>query len=333
MEQHAAYVRTGHHSATSGEWRDADGLVGRRVPAAHEPGRRAEPSRSPGDPEPRPASGRSGREVAGARRAPAMGRAALPRRHRHADPGPKLAALGLVLVKQEDGNGFDIGGIEQADDGRLLQAERRRGRQEARADRRVRARPRRPRAGPGRAVQAAQESHRRDPRSEGAPAEADRRAGSRSRPALARRVDAHRGERERPAPGDAAGGGSPLRRRAGAEQDAERSGASPGHPDRRCRGAAPELHVDARETDLGTAPGARRRCRRMSTPSRTSRRWRTTPSAARPSRGRRRCRSPAAPRGADCGHGDHPDSAGAGRGRRCPARPAQGRHQHLPAAR
>ena len=29
-----------------------------------------------------------------------------------------------MLVKQEDGNGFDIGGIEQAHDGRLLQAER-----------------------------------------------------------------------------------------------------------------------------------------------------------------------------------------------------------------
>ena len=44
-------------------------------------------------------------------------------------------------------------------------------------------------------------------------------------------------------------------------------------------------------------------------------------------------RSPQDPAATDCGHGDHPDSAGAGRGRRRPARPAQGRHQHLPAAR
>ena len=60
IEQHLAYVRTGHHSATSGEWRDADGLVVGAFLAAHQPGRRAEPSRSPGDPQPRAARGRSG---------------------------------------------------------------------------------------------------------------------------------------------------------------------------------------------------------------------------------------------------------------------------------
>ena len=82
-----AYVRTGHHSATSGEWRDADGLAVGGVPAAHQPGRRAEPSHPPGDPQPGAARGRSRRQVAGASRQADMGRAAVPRRARHADPG------------------------------------------------------------------------------------------------------------------------------------------------------------------------------------------------------------------------------------------------------
>ena len=38
-EQRGAIVRTGHHSASSGEFRDAEGLRGGEVPAAHQPGR------------------------------------------------------------------------------------------------------------------------------------------------------------------------------------------------------------------------------------------------------------------------------------------------------
>ena len=38
-EQRGAIVRTGHHSSSSGEFRDAEGLRGGQVPAAHQPGR------------------------------------------------------------------------------------------------------------------------------------------------------------------------------------------------------------------------------------------------------------------------------------------------------
>ena len=117
----------------------------------------------------------------------------------------KLAALGLVLVKQEDGNGFDIGGIERETMAAYSKRSADVDAKKRELIAQVRAGSRRPRTGPGRAVQAAQESDRRDARSEGAPAGADGRAGSRGRSAGARRVDAHGRERERPAPGDAPG--------------------------------------------------------------------------------------------------------------------------------
>ena len=262
IEQHLAYVRTGHHSATSGEWRDAAGLVvGAFVQHTNRDG---EPNlhihleilnraqRADG------ADGKwralHGRPVWAER----LYLGALTTRILAA----KLAALGVPLVKQEDGNGFDVGGIERdtmaAYSKRSADVDARKRELIAQYEREHDG----PRAGPRHALQAAQESDRRDARSQGAPAGAHGRAGSGGRRAGARRVDAHGRERERPAPGIAAGDGSPLRGRAGPEQDAERSGASPGHPRGRGRGAAPEQHVDARETDLGDAPGARPAARR-----------------------------------------------------------------------
>ena len=114
IEQHAAYVRTGHHSATSGEWRDADGLaVGAFTQHTNRDG---EPNlhvhleilnraqRADGaDDKWRALDGRpfwAERLYIGAVTTRILAQ--------------KLTALGLVMVKQEDGNGFDIGGIEQA---------------------------------------------------------------------------------------------------------------------------------------------------------------------------------------------------------------------------
>ena len=113
LEQHAAYVRTGHHSATSGEWRDADGLAAGAFP--QHTNRDGEPNlhvhleilnraqRADGaDDKWRALDGRpfwADRLYVGAVATRILAQ--------------KLAALGLVLVKQEDGNGFDIGGIEQ----------------------------------------------------------------------------------------------------------------------------------------------------------------------------------------------------------------------------
>ena len=113
LERHAAYVRTGHHSATSGEWRDADGLAAGAFP--QHTNRDGEPNlhvhleilnraqRADGaDDKWRALDGRpfwADRLYVGAVATRILAQ--------------KLAALGLVLVKQEDGNGFDIGGIEQ----------------------------------------------------------------------------------------------------------------------------------------------------------------------------------------------------------------------------
>ena len=113
IEQHEAYVRTGHHSATSGEWRDADGLVvGTFVQHTNRDG---EPNLH--------AHLEILNRAQRADRADGKWRA-LDGTPLFADRlylgaiatrilAQKMAALGLVVVKQEDGNGFDIGGIER----------------------------------------------------------------------------------------------------------------------------------------------------------------------------------------------------------------------------
>ncbi len=117
IEQNLGYVRTGHHSATSGEWRDADGLAVVGFP---------QHTNRDGEPnlhvhlEILNRAQRADKAVSGDEKWRALhGRpvwaerlylGALATRILAA----RLAALGVPLVKQEDGNGFDVGGIEQA---------------------------------------------------------------------------------------------------------------------------------------------------------------------------------------------------------------------------
>ena len=237
------------------------------------------------------------------------------------------------MVKQEDGNGFDIGGIEQA----TMAAYSKRSADVDAEKRELIAQYEQDHGGraPDRAAlyKLRKKATVRDPRSERAPAGADGRAGSRSRSAGARRVDAHGRERECPAPGDAAGGGGPLRRRAGPSRmpsETERA--------RAIRiGVAEVQRQNSTWTrgkliwELHRALGAA--CWLTSTRCPTSRRWRTMPSAALLAPQAAAATRTQQGGGTDSGHGDHPDSAGAGRGRRRPARPAQRRHQHLPQAR
>ena len=168
----------------------------------------------------------------------------------------KLAALGLVLVKQEDGNGFDIGGIEQA----TMAAYSKRSADVDAKKRELIAQYERDHGGraPDRAAlyklrkKATVETREAKEHPPERTAEQEAEAAQR---ALAEWMRTAENESVQLLE-IAAGGGGPLRRRAGSERDAERNGASPGHPGRRGRGAAAELHVDARETDLGDAPGA-----------------------------------------------------------------------------
>ena len=60
-ERELAYVRTGHHSATSGQWRDAEGFIVASFPQHDQPGRRSAAPRAQRDRQPGAASGRSGR--------------------------------------------------------------------------------------------------------------------------------------------------------------------------------------------------------------------------------------------------------------------------------
>jgi conjugative relaxase-like TrwC/TraI family protein len=114
--QRGAIVRTGHHSASSGAFRDAEGLVAvkflQHTSRAGDPqlhvqatvlnkAQRADRSET-GDNKWRALNGRQ-LMTSG----PRLGFAA----HAGAAEAQALARLGLPLVKREDGNGFEIGGI------------------------------------------------------------------------------------------------------------------------------------------------------------------------------------------------------------------------------
>ena len=115
--QRGAIVRTGHHSASSGEFRDAEGFVAvkflQHTSRADDPqlhvqatvlnkAQRADRAES-GDGKWRALDGRPLM-----RSGPRLGFAA----HAGAAEAQALARLGLPLVKREDGNGFEIGGVE-----------------------------------------------------------------------------------------------------------------------------------------------------------------------------------------------------------------------------
>jgi conjugative relaxase-like TrwC/TraI family protein len=114
-EQRGAIVRTGHHSSSSGEYRDAEGFVAVKFPQhtsrAGDPqlhvqatilnkAQRGDKAES-GDDKWRALDGRPlWRER--------LGFAA----HAGLAEAQALARLGLPLVKREDGNGFEVGGVE-----------------------------------------------------------------------------------------------------------------------------------------------------------------------------------------------------------------------------
>ena len=115
--QRGAIVRTGHHSASSGAFRDAEGLVAvkflQHTSRADDPqlhvqatvlnkAQRADKADS-GDGKWRALDGRQ-LMTSG----PRLGFAA----HAGLAEAQALARLGLPLVKREDGNGFEIGGVE-----------------------------------------------------------------------------------------------------------------------------------------------------------------------------------------------------------------------------
>ena len=113
MEQHAAYVRTGHHSATSGEWRDADGLMVVGFP--QHTNRDGEPNLHVHLEILNRAQGADGADE---KWRALDGKPFWADRLYLAAVATRIMArkvtekLGVILVKQEDGNGFDIGGVE-----------------------------------------------------------------------------------------------------------------------------------------------------------------------------------------------------------------------------
>jgi len=113
-EQRAAYVRTGHHSASSGEYRDAAGLVAamflQHTSRANDPQLHVQSTilnkAQRGDGADERWRALDGRHLWKER----LGLAA----HAGAAEAQELARLGLPLVKRADGNGFEVGGVEQA---------------------------------------------------------------------------------------------------------------------------------------------------------------------------------------------------------------------------
>ena len=114
-EQRGAIVRTGHHSASSGEYRDADGFVAvkflQHTSRADDPqlhvqttilnkAQRADKAES-GDEKWRALDGR-----------PLFGERLGSAAHAGLAEAQTLARLGLPLVKREDGNGFEVGGVD-----------------------------------------------------------------------------------------------------------------------------------------------------------------------------------------------------------------------------
>ena len=114
--QRGAIVRTGHHSASSGEFRDAAGFVAvkflQHTSRADDPQLHVQvPILNRAQRADGAESGDKWRALDGRplmRSGPRLGVAA----HAGAAEAQALARLGLPLVKRADGNGFEIGGVE-----------------------------------------------------------------------------------------------------------------------------------------------------------------------------------------------------------------------------
>ena len=113
LDQHAAYTRTGHHSARTGEWRDGDGLVASLFP--HHLSRNGDPQLH--------VHVAIWNRIQRADGADSQWRTLDSRTLHHQRLGvapvadrileTKLAALGYAMVPRADGNGAEIGGVSQ----------------------------------------------------------------------------------------------------------------------------------------------------------------------------------------------------------------------------
>ena len=269
--QRGAIVRTGHHSASSGAFRDAEGLVAvkflQHTSRADDPqlhvqatvlnkAQRADKADS-GDGKWRALDGRQ-LMTSG----PRLGFAA----QAGAAEAQALARLGLPLVKREDGNGFEIGGVEPetiaAYSSRSAQIE------EQLAELLIEYRQIYGRA-PDRAalyklrkrVTLETRTAKARPKQGGAETRRGPRPGGGRG---ARRVDPQGPGRQRPGARLAPRSGRGLRAgapRSGARAAAGPGGAEPGHPRGDRRGAAAAPHVDPRPPGVGAVPADARPAR------------------------------------------------------------------------
>ena len=246
-ERGLAYVRTGHHSKTTGEWRDAEGFIVASFQQHDAPRRRPAAPRAQRDRQPGAASGRSGREVAGAPWPPAVQEQAAARDARRPVPGP--------------GDGADSAGAACS----ARTARRSRSAGSAR-------RPPTSSATRARNCGTAPGSSPRSTSAITATLRASRPCGRSSSGPLWRRGTPRITTRRRP--GSSSPRGRAKRSGAGrravrasltssrrvrggarAERAAERSGAGPDHPQGRRRGPAAERHVGPVAADLRARPG------------------------------------------------------------------------------
>ena len=113
LDRHAAYTRTGHHSARTGEWRDGDGLVASLF--LHHLSRDGDPQLhvhvaiwnrvQRGD-------GADGKwRTLDSRTLHNQRLAVAPVTDRGMET--RLSALGYAMVPREDGNGAEVGGVSQ----------------------------------------------------------------------------------------------------------------------------------------------------------------------------------------------------------------------------
>ena len=265
-ERRAAIVRTGHHSASSGEFRDAAGFVAVKFPQhtsrADDPQLHVQTTvlnkaqRADGaDDRWRALDGRPlWRER--------LGLAA----HAGMREAQELARLGLPLVKREDGNGFEVGGVSQATQDAFssraakIEAEL--------ADLLIEYKEMYGRA-PDRAalyklrkqVTLGTRQAKHKPKQSGSETPQDRAARRRRG---AGGVDPQGAGRERPGARSALRSGGGVRggaSRSAAGAAAERRGAGTGDPQGGRRGAAAERRVDARSARVGALPAGARAAR------------------------------------------------------------------------
>ena len=247
-EQRAAYVRTGHHSATSGQWRDAAGFI---VASFQQHTNRE------GDPQLHVHNAIANRaqradgadEKWRALHGTAAVQGASSGSGRSADRflAQELEQLGWRTVRRADGNALEVGGIsEEAADAYSSRAKELRDRSRELAAQYERDHGHAPGKQAMWAIKQRAALETRDAKEHNPPPAGEELA------AWARKAErARRGEAVLASPAS-----SGLRGGARAERDAERSGAGPGDPRGRRRGAAAERGMEPLAADIRARPGA-----------------------------------------------------------------------------